>query len=302
MRPITHYLPKVLVPLCGRPLLEHTLVQLDKEGFGPFLVNTHWFHDHVAAFCARSPVPFAISHERERILGSGGGVRHAREWLCRDELCCVANAEPVRGGVTNDIADEFRRSGATIGLACVRVARGATIFSHAGTREYAGTTADALEPGTVDPWAFIGLTLLRREAFELLRESDFSIVPVWARAARAGGATVLLDAGGGCWWYDIGTLQQLAAAHLAVCRGSLDLELPPGLVHDREGGRVFPAHLSPRDVARCGPSVWLEARELPAGCRFENAVVVTGARVRGTAYLEQLLTPWGEFSLAGGEP
>jgi mannose-1-phosphate guanylyltransferase len=50
LRPITNTIPKCLVPIGGRPLLGIWLERLSDAGFGPFLVNTHYFPEKVEEF------------------------------------------------------------------------------------------------------------------------------------------------------------------------------------------------------------------------------------------------------------
>ncbi len=55
LRPLTNTIPKCLVPIKGKPLLEIWLERLAQAGVGPFLVNTHYLAEQVDAFIASSP-------------------------------------------------------------------------------------------------------------------------------------------------------------------------------------------------------------------------------------------------------
>lgn len=55
LRPLTNTIPKCLVPIKGIPLLEIWLERLTQAGVGPFLVNTHYLAEQVAAFIEASP-------------------------------------------------------------------------------------------------------------------------------------------------------------------------------------------------------------------------------------------------------
>ena len=54
LRPITNTIPKCLVPIKGKPLLEIWLERLTHAGIGPFLVNTHYLADQVNAYIGSS--------------------------------------------------------------------------------------------------------------------------------------------------------------------------------------------------------------------------------------------------------
>ena len=73
LRPLTNTIPKCLVPIRGRPLLDIWLQNLSQAGIGPFLINTHYLADQVAAFVEASPHRDQVTlvHERE-LLGTAG--------------------------------------------------------------------------------------------------------------------------------------------------------------------------------------------------------------------------------------
>ena len=82
LKPITDTLPKALVPVCGKPLIEHVARRLKASGIGEAVVNVHHFADKVEAWVAEQDImPMDISDERQMLLETGGAVLHAREYL-----------------------------------------------------------------------------------------------------------------------------------------------------------------------------------------------------------------------------
>lgn len=110
LKPLTDTLPKALVPVAGRPLIDHVLTKLDSctDGttgsplFDGYVVNVHHFADKIEAWLAdagrmpekndvpaigepeggRPAVPqVAVSDERAGLLETGGGILHARPLL-----------------------------------------------------------------------------------------------------------------------------------------------------------------------------------------------------------------------------
>jgi MurNAc alpha-1-phosphate uridylyltransferase len=78
MRPIANNLPKPLVKLAGRPLLDHVLDRLAEAEIKRAVVNVHYCADQIEAHLAGRRVPqIQISDERGAILETGGGVRKA---------------------------------------------------------------------------------------------------------------------------------------------------------------------------------------------------------------------------------
>lgn len=93
LRPLTFHRPKPLVPVCGVPMLAHALAQCARHGHTDVVVNTHHLSDALDAW-ARGPtegVRVVLSPEQPDILGTGGGLRHARHLLA--ERFVVVNAD-----------------------------------------------------------------------------------------------------------------------------------------------------------------------------------------------------------------
>lgn len=82
LKPITDTLPKALVPVCGKPLIEHVVHRLKSAGIDEAVVNVHHFADKVEAWVAEQDLmEISISDERQMLLETGGAVLHAREYL-----------------------------------------------------------------------------------------------------------------------------------------------------------------------------------------------------------------------------
>jgi MurNAc alpha-1-phosphate uridylyltransferase len=75
MRPLTDRMPKPLVRVAGRPLLDHVLDKLGDAGVGEAVVNVHYLPDQIIEHTrARSRPRVIISDERDLVLGTGGAV------------------------------------------------------------------------------------------------------------------------------------------------------------------------------------------------------------------------------------
>ena len=94
LKPLTDTLPKALVPVCEKPLLEHVARKLMASGFDEAVVNIHYFADKIEEWAAAQPwivyskedkregsMLFEFSDERAQLLETGGAVLHARRYL-----------------------------------------------------------------------------------------------------------------------------------------------------------------------------------------------------------------------------
>jgi mannose-1-phosphate guanylyltransferase len=82
LRPITNTMPKCLVPVHGRPLLDYWLDLVFEGGVERALLNTHWLTEqvraHVAASSWHSRIDLVFEDE---LLGTGGTVLANRDWF-----------------------------------------------------------------------------------------------------------------------------------------------------------------------------------------------------------------------------
>jgi MurNAc alpha-1-phosphate uridylyltransferase len=95
MRPLTDHMPKPLVPVAGRALLDHVLDKLGDAGVGEAVVNVHYLPDQIIDHVATRAQPrVIISDERDQVLGTGGGVVKALP-LLDDAPFFLVNADTM---------------------------------------------------------------------------------------------------------------------------------------------------------------------------------------------------------------
>src|SRR4051812_1294147 len=97
LRPITDTIPKCLVPIHGRPLLDYWLDRLLSNKIDRVLINTHYLADLVRAHAAASPWRSRIDlvHEDE-LLGTGGTIIANRTFFGRAPFL-VGHADNLTG-------------------------------------------------------------------------------------------------------------------------------------------------------------------------------------------------------------
>jgi NDP-sugar pyrophosphorylase family protein len=82
LAPLTHTVPKILVPIAGRPLLEHQLEYLAANGVDSVAMNVSHLADEVVAFLERTPQPVQVRVSREdEPLGTAGALLPLRDYL-----------------------------------------------------------------------------------------------------------------------------------------------------------------------------------------------------------------------------
>ena len=86
LKPITDSIPKALVPINGKPLLQLIIEKLKKSGFDEIIINIHHFPDQIINFLKANSnfgIRIEVSDERDELLDTGGGIRKAA-WFFDD--------------------------------------------------------------------------------------------------------------------------------------------------------------------------------------------------------------------------
>ena len=96
LRPLTDNMPKAMVPVAGKPMLQRVIENLAHYGFHDIIVNVHHFGEQIIDFLAKNDnfgQNIVISDERDLLLDTGGGILAARQWLDDGEPFIVHNAD-----------------------------------------------------------------------------------------------------------------------------------------------------------------------------------------------------------------
>lgn len=215
LRPLTETIPKPLVELNGRTLLDRAIDRLAVVGVERIVVNVHYMAELVTAQLARRSRPdIQISPEAE-LLDTGGGVAQALPLL--DDAFFVLNSDVlwIDGG-TDTLA---RLAGAFNSArmdAALLLQRTDTAVGYEGNGDYFIDTSGRPRrrgEGEIAPYLFAGIQLLHKQLFSGIGDRSFSLVHLFDRAQQAGRLHAIVHDGE---WYHIGTLDGLAAAREAL--------------------------------------------------------------------------------------
>jgi len=84
LKPLTDTMPKALVSVAGKTLLQHTIEKLADAGFDEIVINAHHFSEQIIQFLQRHHnfgLSIRISDESGQLLDTGGGIRKAAPLL-----------------------------------------------------------------------------------------------------------------------------------------------------------------------------------------------------------------------------
>jgi MurNAc alpha-1-phosphate uridylyltransferase len=186
MRPLTDRMPKPMVPVAGKPLLDHVLDKLADANIGEAVVNVHYLPDQIIDHVARRSRPrIIISDERNEVLGTGGAVVKALP-LLGDAPFYHLNADTMWiDGVRPNLArmaDAFDPARMDILLL---MAPTATSIGYSGNGDYAMLTDGTLrkrKEHQVVPFVYAGVAIMSPALFTDAPQGEFSLTKIFDRA------------------------------------------------------------------------------------------------------------------------
>ena len=179
LKPLTDSLPKALIPIAGKPLLEHVILKLKAAGFDEIIVNIHHFPDQIIDFLKVNNnfgIRIEVSDERDQLLDTGGGIRKAKHFFDDGEPFLVHNVD-ILSNV--DLAELYNQHLRTNSLATLVVSQRNTfrylLFDNnlrlnGWINEKTGETkpADLERIEFYTKLAFSGIQVLSPRVFELM--------------------------------------------------------------------------------------------------------------------------------------
>jgi MurNAc alpha-1-phosphate uridylyltransferase len=216
MRPLTDKMPKPLVPVAGRPLLDHVLDKLGQAGVTEAVVNVHYLPDQIINHVAGRTSPRAvISDERDQVLGTGGGVVKALPLLGDAPFFHVNSDTLWIDGVRSNLAHLAENFDPARMDILLLMAPTTNSIGYSGRGDYSmlpdGTLRKRKENQVV-PFVYAGAAILSPSIFAGAPRGEFSLTRMFDRAENEGRLFGLrLD---GVWMH-VGTPDAIHAAEEA---------------------------------------------------------------------------------------
>lgn len=219
MRPVTDHLPKPLVKVAGKPLIDHVLDRFDAAGVETAIVNIHHFAEQIETHLAHRESPkIIISDERDKLLDQGGGIRKILP-LLGGEPFLVANTDAFWiGGPTDNLrqlVEAWRPDEMDILLlvaattASIGVDWGGDFLMRSDGRLTRRAERE------VAPFVYTGVGILKPELFTAETRDVFRLAPYFFDAAARGRLFGRRLDG---LWLHVGTPQAITEAEAAIAR------------------------------------------------------------------------------------
>jgi MurNAc alpha-1-phosphate uridylyltransferase len=217
MRPLTDRLPKPLIAVAGKALIDHVLDRLAVAGIERAVVNVHYLADLIERHLKSRTAPqVVISDERAKLLDTGGGVVKALGLLGREPFIHVNSdtiwIDSVKPNLER-LAEAFDPAAMD---ALLLLAPVATSIGYAGRGDFSMAADGRLlrrPERDVAPFVYAGAALLRPELFEGAPDGAFSLTKLFDKAADKGRLHGLRLEG---VWMHVGTPDAIALAEAAI--------------------------------------------------------------------------------------
>ncbi len=216
MRPLTDRVPKPLIEVGGRTLIDRSLDRLREAGIDRVVVNMHYLADQIEAWAAcQTDPPVVLSDERSELLDTGGGVAKALVNL-GDAPFFVFNSDSF--WVDGDVPALMRMRAAwdDDAMDCMLLLSDpARSVGFDGKSDFSMDEAGRLTrfAGEVGGYIYCGCYLVSPRLFDGAPHSAFSMNVLWNKALAEGRLVGLVHDG---LWLHVGTPDAITEAEEAL--------------------------------------------------------------------------------------
>jgi mannose-1-phosphate guanylyltransferase/mannose-1-phosphate guanylyltransferase/phosphomannomutase len=308
LRPLTYEMPKPMVPVLNRPIMEHILELVRRHGFTELIANLSYLPEQLRERFGDGSA-HGVSLEwrfEEELLGTAGGVRNVREFFGEDTFLVMA-----ADALTDiDLGALWAAHEANDGIATLAVKRvpdtseyGVVVTGSDGRiqgfqekpdpaealSDLASCMIYVLEPEIFDYFPDKPVVDFALEVFPALLEHD---VPFYVHETDA-------------YWNDVGSLDELRQGNFDALAGAVGVN--HGAEEVREGVFVAAGTTLPRDaeieppiligsaaeigpdVGLAGPTVVGDRCRIGTGARIKRAVLLPGMEVPAGTILAEAI-------------
>jgi MurNAc alpha-1-phosphate uridylyltransferase len=217
MRPLTNKMPKPLVEVGGKALIDHVLDRLAEAGVERAVVNVHHFAEQIERHLASRTKPkITISDERGLLLGTGGAVVKALPKLGGAPFFHINSdtiwVDGVKSNLTR-LAEAFDPASMD---ALLLLAPSSGSIGYAGRGDFVMAPDGRLRRRAereVAPFVYAGAAILAPALFKSAPGGEFPLTDLFDRAAEAGRLHGLRLEG---LWMHVGTPDAIVSAERAI--------------------------------------------------------------------------------------
>jgi len=220
LRPLTNHLPKALVRLHNKPLIQLLIEKLIKEGYNEIIINVHHFAESLIDFIQSNQnfgIRIAISDESGQLLDTGGGLKNASWFFDDNKPFLVHNVDVVSNINLSDVMKYHIKNKAMATLAVRKRSTSRYLYFDDQNRLCAweniktGEKIVVVQKEHITRFAFSGIHVIDPKLLQLLdEEGSFSIINAYLKQVKEY-RIIGYDHTNGLW-LDVGNTENLQKA------------------------------------------------------------------------------------------
>jgi NDP-sugar pyrophosphorylase family protein len=209
--PYTDNTPKALIKIHDKTLLEIAIEKLISYGFSEIVINVHHYADQIIQFVEQKQFEreIFISNERDKLLDTGGGLKHAQKFLAGDEPFILHNVDIVSNLNLKSFYD-FHLSTDAVASLVVRKRESNRYFLfneenvlRGWKNERSGRTIIINDETPLTKFAFSGIHVIDPKIFTLMPDKDvFPLATLYLDIALENKICAFIDEKSS--WIDVG--------------------------------------------------------------------------------------------------
>jgi NDP-sugar pyrophosphorylase family protein/thiamine kinase-like enzyme len=267
LRPITNHIPKPLLPILGKPVLQSVIEKVLTLPVKEIGINLHHKKEVIKSWIKQSLFKKNIKlFPEKQLLGTGGALKNVENFLGKNTFL-VHNSDIVSKIDLGALIKSHCSSKNLVTLAvhdfpefnCL------TIDGNGFLREIG--TATRRKPGPRKLLAFTGIAVYEPEFLKFLPAGASSVVDAWKKAITAGYSIGTMDVSGS-YWSDIGTPSAYASTVFDALRA------------DGETVYIHPSAKNCKDIDLQGNVVIEKGCKLDKNVSLRNCIVLPGCSLR----------------------
>ncbi len=217
MRPLTDTVPKPLVRLGDRALIDHVLDRVAMAGVPRAVVNVHYKAGMLQNYLAlRGPPAITISSEREKLLDTGGGTKRALPLLGPGSFL-VLNSDSVWIEAADQNLTRLFEAWDGDQMDCLlMLALASSAIGYSGRGDFSHSSDGRIRRRRSDesvPFVYTGVQIVHPRLFAEAPDGAFSFNTLWNRAMLQGRAYAMRMNG---LWLHVGSPQELERAEATL--------------------------------------------------------------------------------------
>ena len=272
MHPITYHIPKPLLPILGKPILQRVFEKISTLPVNKIGINSYYKKEVIENWIKQSSFHEKIKlFPEESQLGTGGALKNAESFL-KGSTFLVHNADILSDINLNNLLEHHLSSKNLITLAVHDFPKfnnlvvGENGFLKGLDSPVKPENDELTATSSKKRIAFTGIAVYEPEFLKFLSEGASSVVDAWLQAMSAGYRVGTLNVSG-CYWNDIGTPDAYAAAVFDALKA------------DGEAVYIHPSTKGCKDVDLQGYVVIENGCVLGKGISLRNCIILPGSSV-----------------------